>query len=396
MGGAVDKLLEILAKWWPDFWPLMLAPPIYVIWLKFLSGPKWTARIRGWLDNEVWSGAYAAMLNGLSGRLGTIFGEKWFGARAFGMCFSIAVFYALLWLFLQIALNEMQAATSREDKRDIMIGIGLALPVGLVTYWLTRMTKRRYAARRAQNPERSNALLFREFLIYFMIGGVAVAVAGAGAGAVAGLMFLFIPFVNAAFDWPSWAASRWLVSRLGRDATEPALWRRWGLLAGHVLLDIGLALAALLGLAVVLAMIFGGGARWTAVYDDPFSLAGSTLSVMLLSTLVPTAVHLFCAVFAVFPALPFGHRRVVAFMPFKRNYDEFEAGDRMVVAAWLTLWSVVSMAVVWGLFEGAVWSLDWIATARDWNGDGQTHTFWQVLLDTARGIQQWTGIEFTW
>jgi len=45
------------------------------------------------------------------------------------------------------------------------------------------------------------------------------------------------------------------------------------------------------------------------------------------------------------------------------------------------------MVIVWLLFLGGTWLLDAV-----WATDPQGRNFWQVMLDLAHGIQQWTGI----
>ena len=434
---------NLLMAWGTNIWWLLAVPSVFWGWREFLSDPKWAAIIRTWLRNEGWSDAYGSTLRLLSTRLDALFGPNPWGLRAFGVCYIFAIVYAVLWFFLSLYLSSGGYVSGR----SIAIGFALALPLGGLVWWLSRLTRERHAAATPAGPgeagpgeagpgeagpgeERAPGM--REYVSYFCIGaasgagpalfsfvdGHSAAVAGAiaggcaiagasllagaragmsaGAGLVASVvlgmnsvLIVLFPLINALFDLVSWAVSRWFLGRLGEDAAEPVLWRRWAMLAFHILADTGFALLALTGLAVCLA-IMGDGSPWslTPLYTAPFSAEGSGLSVMLLSTLLPTALHLFCAVFAILPALPFGHRWIAGWIPDRDDFDDFGKGDRMIVATWLTVWSVVSMVIVWLLFLGGTWLLDAV-----WATDPQGRNFWQVMLDLAHGIQQWTGIK---
>lgn len=119
-------------------------------------------------------------------------------------------------------------------------------------------------------------------------------------------LFLFLlPLLNAALDMLSWAASRWL----GREMLDRNF-HRWGMI-GFATLDALLAFAFLCGLAVLLGV--GGevvdqlaiARTGSSVLDldtmivqgaaEPFG-GGLWITVMLFSTLVPTAIHAFVAI----------------------------------------------------------------------------------------------------
>jgi len=448
----VEALLGKLFDWWP----LTLAAPIYATWYKiFFSGPNWTARIRGWLENQSWNVAYTEMLGSLGRRLDALFGQRLFSAKAFSVCVGIAVGYALIWFMLSSLENRYDSAI------DLVVLAASTCISFAVAFWFCRWFQRVQSTEQELRPGVMRWHSIRGHLVYFVVGSISFATAGAvgyaiaiadveilagaaifaasgvmagafaavvmsagavgaigasagtvavaftvafalggtavvvKAGAAALLLFFVLPLVNALFDWPSWAASRWLVRRLGADACNPILWRRWMLLTGHILLDVALALLALFGLALILSVFFSGE-EWNAARNTPFLVEGSTLSIMLLSTLVPTTLHLFCAVFALFPALPLGKDVVIRLIPYKHNFEEFEAGDKALVSLWLTFWTVLSICIVHTLMAYAVpWLLDRLTAPVIWSGFGDEHkrTFWQALFDAARAVQQWSGIE---
>ncbi len=121
------------------------------------------------------------------------------------------------------------------------------------------------------------------------------------------VLYLVLPITNAFFDWLSWGVTRRLLHRL-RQVN--------GILAvlGHVVADTVLAILFLAGLSVVLPFVVEianaafhilalSPLEWrpmlTAVIEHPFS-AGIMVSGMLVTTLVPTAMHLGMACISLF------------------------------------------------------------------------------------------------
>ncbi|MEM7544567.1 MAG: hypothetical protein AAF367_03445 [Pseudomonadota bacterium] len=93
------------------------------------------------------------------------------------------------------------------------------------------------------------------------------------------------------------------------------------------------------------------------------------MTIMLLSTLLPTAVHLFFAVFALaFIDTPY-RAWVSGWLNEAAGADEW--GNRFVVSAYLTAWAVLSLLVVWigveGLFTwlNSLWVVLGFAEAND-------------------------------
>lgn len=119
------------------------------------------------------------------------------------------------------------------------------------------------------------------------------------------IFFFPLPLFNAVLDTVSWAVSR----RLGREMLDQNF-HRWGMI-GFALLDFVLAVVFL----IILAVLFGTGGQaidqlaidttGTPVFDldtliaktvsDPLG-EGLWITLMLVSTLVPTAIHAFIAI----------------------------------------------------------------------------------------------------
>lgn len=123
------------------------------------------------------------------------------------------------------------------------------------------------------------------------------------------LFGLLLPLLNAVFDWLSWLVGRWL----GRDLAESlgseasGGWRRFVTFVLHVGAEVALAVVSLVGMAWGIPRaieLFNAGLR---VLGSPTPLAlgdylcrsalnplgeGLWASLTLLSTFVPTAVHL--------------------------------------------------------------------------------------------------------
>ncbi|MEM7190775.1 MAG: hypothetical protein AAF439_14290 [Pseudomonadota bacterium] len=317
---------------------LYALPVIFAFLAAALTGKKWRARIRGWLYGASWSTAYAGLLDWLLDKLTRFFGPP-LSLRAFERCFALAIVYAFGFLWIQVILTD----ASDQDRLPELLTFSTAVPIGFGYFFLFRLIRRRHVrARVASASWRRTWLHTREQVLYFALGasswlvagvvagvvavaGVAAGVAagavafafafavtveGAGAGAGAGAdvgqtviiftaILLVLPLINAVFDWPSWWVSRWLMGRLRQDALRPSIQRRSAALIGHLALDGALALLCLFGLAIVVAN-FAHGIDQPQLWEDysearltPFSGFGAAMTVMMLSTLVPTAIHLF-------------------------------------------------------------------------------------------------------
>ncbi|OGL60719.1 MAG: hypothetical protein A3J27_08630 [Candidatus Tectomicrobia bacterium RIFCSPLOWO2_12_FULL_69_37] len=186
---------------------------------------------------------------------------------------------------------------------------------------------------------------------------------------------MILPIANALLDYLSWAASRKLV----RHAIESD---SRAIAVGHLLADTGLALAFLFGLALFLPMAIQGMNRgfvwvgWPAVEWDGFLEAaaaapfsqGLMVNGMLLTTLIPTALH-FLVGLTILTIRPMPGQRLMA------KWVEGHRGKRLMVETWCLaafvvscgiflagcylLWQAVALsgATVGGyLYEMALWS----------------------------------------
>ena len=222
----------------------------------------------------------------------------------------------------------------------------------------------------------AEALALAEFL------GLTVAVGG-----VIGIL-LVIPFLNSLFDWPSWAASRWMMGRLRADAVRPGFLRRTGALLAHLAIDGIIAIACLFGLAIVLVNLASGldlpglwGATLSAAREAPFSARGSTMTVMLASTLVPTALHLFFALFALAAIRPPFHDRIAPWL--EDSHGGGEWGNRAIVSAYLTFWAVFALTVLWGASLFVLRGLDWLWLRLGWGLESDPYPFWASIFRAA-------------
>jgi hypothetical protein len=168
-----------------------------------------------------------------------------------------------------------------------------------------------------------------------------------GAGLIAALVILA---QNALFDWLSSAKSRWLISRLREDAARRGFFRRTGAVLAHHLLDITLAIVCLFGLAIIVTntakALLGFAPVDGFLYSakaPPFSAEGSVMTVMLASTLVPTALHIFFALFSLAAIRPPCREWFVGWTEDDQSGGEW--GNRAIVSAYLTFWVVFALGI---------------------------------------------------
>ena len=403
--------------------------PIFGFFMNALTGKKWRALIRSWLYDATWSRAYADLLDGLLARLERFFGPP-HGWRAFELCFGLAVLYSIAYLLLQYVLRQAVPVLA-----ILAVAMACAVGVVLV-FLFRRVKKWHARARKVAARGRCLWLHLTEQGAYFVLGSytclaaIAVAIAivteggiptqlvrltvvivGTIASAIAGtivgafafaatpiyigrlihtyapanelevtvlVMVFSIPLLNGLFDWSSWWASRWLMARLREDALQVGVFRRLGAVLAHVVADLTIALACLFGLAIVIANVaFGVGlpAVWDvygAAKTAPFSGYGSAMTVMLVSTLVPTAMHLFFAVFALAVLRPPFATRTAFWL----EEDQFagEKGTQMLVALYLTACAGFALVVLWGAGRLVIMGLNGLV-----GGTG----IWYLIFETA-------------
>ncbi|MEM1342494.1 MAG: hypothetical protein AAGF68_09240 [Pseudomonadota bacterium] len=222
------------------------------------------------------------------------------------------------------------------------------------------------------------------------VGAVAFAAAGAGAGAYAIAVpgtfvsvivlaiFILLPLINALFDWPSWWVSRWLMGRLREDAQRSSIQGRSIALIGHLALDGVMALLCLFGLAIVVANFAHGvdfPGMWRSYSEarlSPFSGFGAAMTVMMLSTLVPTAIHLFFALFALAVIRPPFAARTAHWL--QEDQEGGEIGTQMPVALYLTACAGFALLTLWAAGRLIIWGLNGLV-----GGAG----IWPLIFDTA-------------
>ncbi|MEM6744499.1 MAG: hypothetical protein AAF676_12300, partial [Pseudomonadota bacterium] len=223
----------------------------------------------------------------------------------------------------------------------------------------------------------------------FAAAGVVAVGAGAFATAAIGALAAVaaLPALNAAFDLPSLAASRWLIGRLERDARLAHPAARAGALLAHAAVDIALACLCLFGLTAALAAILDamGSEPFFEIYaaaaDAPWQGMGLVMTVMLASTLLPTALHLFLAVFAL-AALrpPFAARVAFLAQEPEQGGEAAEPASRLLVALYLTAFAGAALLAIWA---GAHGLLAMVAAAS--GPEGGWHALFD-LVDAALGL----------
>ena len=183
-----------------------------------------------------------------------------------------------------------------------------------------------------------------------------------------------IPFLNGALDWPSWGASRWMMRRLERDAERGV----WPIIILHIMIDIALAflfLAILISVFAVLGDLISSNPNFIWREDeffgdaeiDPFG-AGFWLTAMLLSTLVPTIIHLAAAVGAIVVVRP-PFRRI----PLRYLEDANPSTlERWITAGYLTVWVLLALGITSAALYGLVYGLSY-----------HGNTLWTLVFDLA-------------
>lgn len=131
----------------------------------------------------------------------------------------------------------------------------------------------------------------------------AVAVAGAGATDITVLnILLVLPWINGLHDWVSWRASRYFIKKARRA-------RHWYSLLLELSLDTAVAVALLLSMVVLVPSAVEAMTlmplkeelhiHWRELAEtacaDPWG-KGFMVTSMLITTLIPTALHVICAV----------------------------------------------------------------------------------------------------
>ena len=207
------------------------------------------------------------------------------------------------------------------------------------------------------------------------------------------LLFLFLlPCLNGGLDWASLSLTRWFGRAIVAERNTPAsLAIILGLAIADLVAAVALAFAVawLLafgieasGLAFGLSLELGGYIKLAA--EVPWT-SGIWATFMVLSTLVPTMMHLVLALGAVLMTWPGNPLNELAARRLESgNEADYLFPQLYLTFGWLLPWLAVPAALVWGLSELAelfTFALGPVETLPDL----LRNTAWHAS-DTARGI----------
>lgn len=174
------------------------------------------------------------------------------------------------------------------------------------------------------------------------------------------LFYLSLPLANALLDWLSWWVSRWF---LERTAQAPRL----QVILPDIAADFSVAVLFMLALCLLMPaaaiLLDGVYAGWldvksgTAVQtgwreyallarDDPWG-KGIMVTLMLVTTLIPTLLHIFFG-FVALLIHGFKGKELAVFL------DNTQSGDNLrflVASVWVFGYGVTAFAAMWGLYH---------------------------------------------
>lgn len=210
-------------------------------------------------------------------------------------------------------------------------------------------------------------------------------------GADAAVLFWGLPFVNALFDWASWNVSRHFINRARRPQHWQASFRDLAAdaaIAMLIMATMSLVMTSLFDSAVSLERYLGWSDPFSWAHiainarDDPWG-AGLPVTLMLVTTLVPTLLHIACGTIAL--SLHF-------FLPGQTFVKEI---NRMNDRSSPTFGNAIdghylTIKLFCGAFAGLVpfgcwialffWAPNWVGTALYSLATKGAHPFWLVLL----------------
>lgn len=185
---------------------------------------------------------------------------------------------------------------------------------------------------------------------------------------------IFAPIAaSAPFGWLSLAGGRLAIRRIrsvaGRYDAAAAL----GFLATFLISAVVLC-CLVVTMANVAHLMHGGDRFWRELATSrnaAFEGYGLSATLMLASTLVPVAIHLFFAIFALAVLrLPFRARAAFAL---QEDQEGGERATQALVALYLTACAGFAMLVLWGAGRLALMGLDKLSE----------HGFWALIFETA-------------
>ncbi len=191
----------------------------------------------------------------------------------------------------------------------------------------------------------------------------AVLGAGTGIGAVIWLLaFLLFPLLNAILDWLSWWVSRSLIRKVTQDPSHRRIFIHLGLDLFWAAVFL-VSLAALIPIEVQAANRAFSAAGWpviewqgnlAAVKTAPFT-RGIVLWGMLLTTLVPTALHLLVATTALVLKWPMPGKLKIAGL---LEEEDLSTGKLVGAELWFTTALILGIIILIGV---PYWMLKGIA-----------------------------------
>lgn len=396
---------------------LYCIPVVLAFLTAALTGPKWRARVRGWLRSASWSKLYADLLLWVVDRIDAFLGAAK-GWKCFSRLFAISMLYAFGFLIFQL----LRQAGSPETKTDNMLGFLIGSVFGLLSFFAVQKVSswrpvlfvgkprtQRFAGHIVQQLIAlaliiALSVLSLSLLRFFFEGAPSSVFILAGifsfaGGFSAGMIFapglgvyvailmglgmfsgsigtnnfnifvsilLFIPLANTVFDWASWIVSRYLMQRLSEDTQLSSFTRRISLISKHIIFDLGFAILMLFALAVTISNV----AAWSevgSIWDDyaqartdPFSGVGAAMTVMLLTTLLPTAIHIFLAILALSMVWPPRAEAMATWI--EEDREGGEVGTQILVALYLTACVSFALIVAWAFGWGVIWILNGLAS----------------------------------
>ncbi len=353
-------------------------------------------RIASFLNEGAWQ-AYKFVLNWLIGRLDALFGRALFFGRAFSMCFFLALIYPVVfvmfgWAFFsgpgQLGTLEIFDSSAAPVFRILSFFV-LLLYAFIILYgpiffgrWFSK--KGAFAIACAYSVAFGIAFSIVDAgagtFAFAVAAAVFVAFAFTGVGSytyivaaggvsilfilfllsngisspqlrVLAVFFLALPAANGLLDWLSWGASRYFMRVIAKDV-------HWFKVAFHVLIDFLLGILFLLALTYVSVFLL----EWVKMFtgDNDFdwrNLAatavanpltkGIAISLMLFTTLFPTALHLFTGIFALV-ATPWPWRKWFILTLTKNG--QLTNMERHAIAFYLTLFGISSLVVLFAVF----------------------------------------------
>ena len=196
-----------------------------------------------------------------------------------------------------------------------------------------------------------------------IVATFAVAFAFAVAGAVEGnyqtslviaTFFLLFPIINACLDWISWRVSRYFL----RHAKQQDKLRK---ILIDIIIDLIVAIALMVALCLLLPLGIEGvnwhyslfsdsTIDWQKIaletHNDPWG-KGAMITLMIVTTLIPTMIHISMALFAIIVNLLGGRKLAALLVKANKTKDNLKP---MTAAVWLFAYYLIVIVLMIGLY----------------------------------------------